>query len=159
MNKTHWKKLTNPNYLGAWDFQPGEIRTLTIKEVKKEPVKSERGTEQCEIVYFTEDVKPLILNKTNGKMISQVWGSPYIEDWKGKQIKLTVKKVSAFGEIVDAVRVVKERPTEEVILCEACKGVVQPIPGHTVQEIVNTTKLKYGRVLCLSCAKKEVANV
>ena len=159
MSKTHWKKLTNPNYLGSWDFQPGEIRTLTIKEVKEEPVKSERGTEQCEIVYFSEDVKPLILNKTNGKMISNVWGSPYIEDWVGKQIKLCVKKVSAFGETVDAVRVVKERPTEETILCESCKAAIQSAQGHTVQEIVNITKLKYGRVLCLPCAKKEVANV
>ena len=47
MNKTHWKKLTNPNYLGSWDFQPGEIRTLTIKEVREEPVKSERKIYLC----------------------------------------------------------------------------------------------------------------
>ena len=25
---THWKKLTNPNYIGAHDFQPGQELTL-----------------------------------------------------------------------------------------------------------------------------------
>lgn len=24
MSKTHWKKLTNPDYLGAYAFDPGE---------------------------------------------------------------------------------------------------------------------------------------
>lgn len=24
MEKTHWKKYTNPDYLGAYAFQPGE---------------------------------------------------------------------------------------------------------------------------------------
>jgi hypothetical protein len=36
--KTHWKKLTNPNYLGAYDFQQGEKRIVTIKEVIQEKV-------------------------------------------------------------------------------------------------------------------------
>ena len=37
-DKTHWKKLTNPNYLGSYAFQPGEEKTVTIKEVKRELV-------------------------------------------------------------------------------------------------------------------------
>jgi hypothetical protein len=32
--------------------------------------------------------------------------SPFIEDWVGKQIELTVKKIRAFGEMHDALRVV-----------------------------------------------------
>ena len=36
--QTHWKKLTNPLYIGAYDFAPGEERTLTIKSVKREMV-------------------------------------------------------------------------------------------------------------------------
>ena len=157
MNKTHWKKLTNPNYLGAWDFQPGEVRTLTIREVKEEPVKTERGTEQCEIVYFMEDVKPLILNKTNGKMISQVWGSPYIEDWVEKQIKLYVKKVSAFGETVDAVRVLNERP-ENAEICEKCGKPIEFAAGHSAQEIINMGLKKFEKKLCINCLKEENKN-
>ena len=28
--KKHYKSMTNPDYLGSWDFQEGESRTLII---------------------------------------------------------------------------------------------------------------------------------
>lgn len=154
MNKTHWKKLTNPNYLGSYAFQPGEEKTVTIKEVKQEIVQNQNGKEECTVAYFVEDVKPLILNKTNCDMIAKVWGSPYIEDWNGKQITLKVKKVSAFGDMVDAVRVSKERPEEE-ILCEVCGNPIEPASGRTAKEIATATKTKYGKCMCVECARKE----
>ena len=151
MNKTHWKKLTNPNYLGSWSFQPGEEKTVTIKEVKQEIVKNQNGSEECTIAYFDEDVKPLILNKTNAEMIAKVWGTPFIEDWKGLKITLKVKKINAFGEMVDAVRVSNTRPTEETFTCESC--------GKPVSERVATaTKTKLNKILCADCARKEVNN-
>ena len=158
MNKTHWKALTNPNYLGAYAFQPGEEKTVTIKEVKRETVQNERGKEECTVAYFIEDIKPLILNKTNGDAISKVWGTPYIEDWSGKKITLKVKKVSAFGDMVDAVRVSKERPAEETFICESCGKAVTPASGKTAKEIANITKTKYKKVLCIACAQKEKVN-
>lgn len=94
MSKTHWKKLTNPNYLGSYAFQPGEEKTVTIKEVKREIVQNQNGKEECTVAYFVEDIKPLILNKTNADAIARAWGTPYIEDWAGKKIVLKVKKVS-----------------------------------------------------------------
>lgn len=151
MNKTHWKKLTNPNYLGSWSFQPGEEKTVTIKEVKQEIVKNQNGSEECTIAYFDEDVKPLILNKTNAEMIARVWGTPFIEDWKGLKITLKVKKINAFGEMVDAVRVSNTRPTEKTFTCESC--------GKPVSERVTTaTKSKLNKILCADCARKEVNN-
>lgn len=158
MDKTHWKKLTNPNYLGAYAFQPGEEKIVTIKEVKREIVQNQNGKEECTIAYFEEDVKPLILNKTNADAIAKVWGSPYIEDWLGKKIILRVKKVSAFGEIVDAVRVAKERPTEDVILCEDCGKPILAASGRTAKQIADATKTKYGKSICVVCAKKEAHN-
>ena len=105
--KTHWKKLTNPNYLGSYAFQPGEEIIATIKKVENEKVKNQDGKEEvCLVAHFKEDkIKPLILNKTNAKMIAKVHGTPYIEEWPGKSIQLYVSKVRAFGETVDAVRV------------------------------------------------------
>ncbi len=158
MNKTHWKKLTSPNYLGSWDFQPGEEKTVTIKEVKREIVQNQNGKEECTVAYFVEDIKPLILNKTNGGMIAKVWGTPYIEDWAGKKITLKVKKISAFGEMVDAVRVSPERPTEEKIFCEVCGKEILPVDGRSAEVIANATKNKYGKKLCIACARKEKAN-
>ena len=158
MNKTHWKKLTSPNYTGAWDFQPGEEKTVTIKEVKREIVQNQNGKEECTVAYFVEDIKPLILNKTNGSMIAKVWGTPYIEDWAGKKITLKVKKISAFGEMVDAVRVSSDRPTGEKIFCEACGNEILPVDGRSAEVIANATKNKYGKKLCMMCARKEKAN-
>ncbi len=43
MSKTHWKKLTNPNYLGAYDFDIGEKRTLTIAKTVREMVTGPGG--------------------------------------------------------------------------------------------------------------------
>lgn len=157
--KTHWKKYTNPNYLGAYAFQPGEEKTVTIKEVKREAVQNQSGTEECTVAHFVEDVKPLILNKTNCKTISKVWGTPYIEDWSGRKITLKVKKISAFGEMVDAVRVSPDRPQEEKIICEGCGKVIESIQGKTPTEVVAVTSAKYGAKICLDCAKKRKESV
>lgn len=151
--KTHWKKFCNPNYLGAWAFQPGEEKTVTIKEVRREIVDNPGGSgkEECTVAYFSEDVKPLILNKTNAKMIAKVWGTPFIEDWAKRKITLKVKKVSAFGEMVDAVRVSSERPMDETLTCEVCGAMI-------TEKIAAMGKAKFGKMLCMSCAKKEAKN-
>ena len=40
---THWKKLTNPDYLGAYAFDPGEIKIVTISNVGMEVVQNQTG--------------------------------------------------------------------------------------------------------------------
>lgn len=112
---THYKKLQNPDYLGAYDFMQGEERIVTIKKVIVEKVKSERGEEDCTVCYFNEPYKPMILNVTNCKTITKILGSPYIEEWSGKQFKLIVVKVKAFGEVVDALRIKSEKVTKPVL--------------------------------------------
>jgi hypothetical protein len=157
-DKTHWKKLTNPDYLGSYAFQPGEEKTVTIKEVKREMVfnPSNGSKEECTVAYFVEDLKPLILNTTNCKTIARVWGTPYVEDWAGRKITLKVKKVSAFGEMVDAVRVSGERPTDEIVFCELCGNAIRPAAGKTAQEIAKMSLSKYGKKICIDCAKKGI---
>ena len=105
--KTHWKKLTNPDYLGAFAFDQGEEKTVTIESVVEETVMGGDGKpSECMVLHFKEqDIKPLILNKTNAKTIERLSGSPYIEDWQGMKIVLVVRTVSAFGDEVDAIRV------------------------------------------------------
>ena len=104
---THWKKLTNPNYLGAYAFDQGEEKTVTIDQVTNEEVTAPDGkTTACMVLRFQEkNVKPMILNRTNAKTIEKITGTPYIEEWSGQKIILTVRTVSAFGSEVDAVRV------------------------------------------------------
>ena len=105
----HWKALTNPNYIGAHDFQPGQELTVTIESVASELVKHFDGKTveegSCIVARLKGAKKPLIVNKTNAKIISRNLDTPYIEEWVGKSITLYVAKVRAFGETVDAIRV------------------------------------------------------
>ena len=112
--KTHYRKLKNPDYLGSYDFQPGEERTVTVKDVKNETVKSAEGETTCTVVHFIEPYKPMILNSTNGKMLNKLFDTPYIEDWRGKSFKLVVKSIRAFGETVDALRVKNEKIAKQL---------------------------------------------
>lgn len=117
MSKTHWKKLFNPNYMGAYSFEENEQKELRIKSIKVEKVTGRDGkAEDCTVIYFEGKEKPLICNKTNAKAIAHLTGSDYVEDWVGVVIRLVVKEVRAFGDVVDAVRV-------------DLKKVTQPKPG------------------------------
>ncbi len=100
---THWKKLTNPNYLGAYSIEDGKDLILTIGTVAEETVIGADGKrEDCPVCHFEErGVKPMILNSTNMKMITKLLGTPYIENWRGHKIQIGAKKVKAFGEIVE----------------------------------------------------------
>lgn len=107
---THWKKLTNPHYLGAHDLQPGQEVKVTIEKVQVEKVKGTDGKdEDCVVCYFVGAKKPMILNKTNMKMIQKVHATPYIEQWAGKAVYLRPEKVKAFGEVVDALRIMNKK--------------------------------------------------
>lgn len=102
---THWKQNFNYAFTGAYELQPGEERTLTIKETKKEEVANTNGGKEiCFVAYFSESSKPMILNKTNCKTISKLYG-PFVENWNGKRITIKAESVKAFGETVDALRV------------------------------------------------------
>lgn len=113
MSKTHWKKLDNPNYLGAYSLLDGSDKDLivTIEKVITEDVKTERGSEPCKVMYL-KGQKPMILNTTNSQTIAKVLESPYIEDWTGQMVTLYVAKVKAFGETMDVLRV---RPSKPII--------------------------------------------
>lgn len=108
---THWKKLTNPNYIGSHDLQPGQELKITIESVSQEMIKGQDGKEEMAIVAkIVGAKKPMILNKTNCKIISKVHETPYIEQWSGKSIIIYSAKVKAFGEMVEALRVKNVKP-------------------------------------------------
>ena len=89
MSETHWKKLINPDYLGAYSLDPGKDMVLTIRQVKKEMVTGADGKkEECIVCYWQEDQKPMILNVTNCKMITKLLKTPYIEHWAGHRIQI-----------------------------------------------------------------------
>jgi len=112
-SKTHWKKLENPDYLGAYSLEDGKDLTVTIEKVVRENVTGQGGKkEECTIIYL-KNHKPMILNRTNMKMIQKIYDTPYIEDWVGKSITLYVAKIRAFGEDnVECLRIRNKKPVE-----------------------------------------------
>lgn len=127
---THWKKMTNPNYLGAYSINPGEELILTIKSCQSELVSGPDGKkEHCMVLHFMETgVKPMILNKTNAKLISSVHKTPYVEQWPGKRVQIYTTEVTAFGTTTDALRIRAFEPkgndvdpTEAILKLDGCE--------------------------------------
>lgn len=155
---THWKKLTNPDFLGAYALEPGQEIAVTIETIKTEEVKNRDGTSsECIVAYFRErEIKPMILNVTNCETIAKLAGSSFVEDWPGTRIQLYAAKVKAFGEIVEALRI---RPTvpkdpEPVPPCEICGKQLTSAWKKTPAQLAEYTKANTGKVLCAACAKK-----
>lgn len=162
--KTHWKKLTNPNYLGAYSIEDGRDLVLTIKDVREEKVIGADGKkDDCVVAYFYEN-KPMILNATNMKTITKLFGTPYIEEWIGRKIQVGVEKVKAFGDIVEALRVRKTLPrdAEKKVTypkCEVCMNDIHPAGKMSAEETALYTKNKYGRAMCGNCATKAAEKI
>jgi len=91
-------------YLKAEELD--EDLTVTIREVVMETFTDrERGTDtEKPVAYFEELEKGLIINKTNWSQIAKQHGDES-DEWPGKAIVLTVMDVSAFGDVVSAIRI------------------------------------------------------
>lgn len=110
MEKTHWRKLKDTNYLGSWDVVDSQL-ILTIKELKTERVLSPDGkSEELPVMYWIEQYKPMIMNVTNLKAVEKATGSKFIEDWQGKKLAIYTTPVKAFGQTVDALRIKPNAP-------------------------------------------------
>lgn len=102
--KTHWKRLTNPDYIGAYWLPEGQDVTVTIDYVVREMITGTGGKkEECTVAHL-QGVKPFILNTTNSKTIAKLYG-PYIEDWAGQQITLFASTAKLAGDTVECLRV------------------------------------------------------
>lgn len=90
------------NWLGQADV-PNPI-VVTIKEIKREAIKGQRGTEVKTIATFTTNVKPWIVNKGNAKRLLALFGDGS-ENWIGKSIEIYTDPMVEFaGEIVGGLR-------------------------------------------------------
>ena len=154
-----YRKFMDKNYLGAWDVPDEGDLILTIDRAARDDVKNERGTERKLTLHFVEDYKPMILNATNAKAISEATGSTKVEMWAGQRIAIYTQKVSAFGGTTDALRIRNYPPKETKAFCDNCGSLIEPHGSYSVNKIVTMSKAKYGQALCWECAsaRKEAA--
>ena len=158
MSDTHWKKLINPDYLGAYSLDPGKDMVLTIKHVRKEMVTGADGKkEECIVCYWQEEQKPMILNVTNCKTISKMLKTPYVEKWAGHRIQIYATTTKFGGDTVECLRIRKDPPEDVKVPCEECGQMITPAFSMSVTQLAAYTKKKYGKNLCAECAqaKKE----
>ena len=112
--QTHWKKNFNYDYLGTYSLPEGKDLILTIKSTETKKVTGPGGRkEDCFTCNFVEDQKPMILNRTNCKIISRIHKTSFVEEWQGKKIQLYSARVDAFGTMTDGLRIRDFLPKEE----------------------------------------------
>jgi len=153
-DKTHWKKFFNYEYMGSYsmdEYQDEPI--LTISKIDTSKVKNQDGREEtCLICHFNESDKPMILNKTNCKIIEKIYNSPHVQDWIGKRVQIYATKVKAFGQMADALRIrdfMPKSPNESVLSDKKkeVRNLLALYEGEDLEEIKSElNKIKTGDV-------------
>ena len=146
----------NPNYLGSWDLEelPNREAILTIAKIVDEDVVTNGSKERCTVCYWMEaNYKPMILNVTNKKRIAKLYHTKRTEQLVGKPLIVGIEEVKAFGDVHDALRIMKRIP-KVAEKCADCGNDIQGAMGKGADYIAAYTKKKFGVCLCFDCAQK-----
>jgi hypothetical protein len=83
---------------------PSVVTIIQVRDVK---FPGQRGeSDQIKpVLVFRELEKDMIVNKTNFQALARITGRDSTEEWIGSKIQLRVEQVSAFGDVVDAIRI------------------------------------------------------
>ena len=95
-------------YLKAEDLS-GRTAKHTISGCTAEKV----GEDERLVLAFSENDRPLVLNKTNANMLAELYG-PETNAWEGKAIKLVPSTTSYQGQTVKCIRISPEQVANDV---------------------------------------------
>jgi hypothetical protein len=95
-------------WLKASDFEDGDA-VMTIREVTQETIGQGKDAAEKFVLYFEEEERGLVLNKTNVGTIAKLHGDD-TDDWIGKQVTLFATEVQFQSEMVEAIRVRSKPP-------------------------------------------------
>lgn len=87
-------------YLKAADLDDKELNVI-MQRVEMEDV---GGEDKKPVLYFKDQQKGVVLNKTNSRIIAKTFGDD-TDDWGGKTITLYPAMVEFKGDMVEAIRV------------------------------------------------------
>jgi hypothetical protein len=147
--KTHWKKTFNKDYLGAHDLDDVQELKVIIKEVRVVSVKDPQGKDgKCNVAYFNDKTKPMILNVTACKQLKKFTNTNYIEEWKNVPIQIYAKQVKAFGEFTEALRIRDVQPkfdkpklTESMPAFKKAKETIKSDPTNGLKRVKNVYQI------------------
>ncbi len=91
-------------YLKATDFdESGTV--MTILTVRREAIKNREGKDELKpILYFRNEDKGLVLNKTNANKLTKLFKSSDTDDWTDQPVCLYRTEVQFGADTVDAIR-------------------------------------------------------
>ena len=161
-------QMRESEYLGAEDVDEGAEPVLTISGIWNGMVTLQRGKENKDVMSFAEErvpgimqVRPMIVNSTNRRILRKLFGDARASTLVGKQIQLYIDhnvRDPQDGGITDGIRIrpykprVKQRPP--VPPCADCGSQIQPAMGKTADWLAAYTAKNYGVPLCAECAQK-----
>jgi len=70
---------------------------LTVKGVRMETLETDEGNEDKVVLHFVENVKPMVLNRTNAQLLGLATGAKTAGEAKGKKIVVFSDPTVAFG--------------------------------------------------------------
>lgn len=119
-DKTHYRKAFNSPYLGSADIVGDTVLTISHVRLEKDKTKGSKTQVVFNTAYFAEkeirpgeELKPMILNVTNCRMMYDITGSHFIDDWKNVRVCIYVdKNVEMMKKVVEGLRIkpVPKRP-------------------------------------------------
>lgn len=168
MNKTHYRKVFKSDHLGVADLEDfieaGKGLVFTIAHVKQEfnvTVAGRKGN--YNIAYFKEDIKPLVVNAGNSKVLKKMTGSVFVEDWLNIPVQLYIDpNAKLAGEIVGGVRIHPDPPkTQKPEVTPQSKAWPNAIAaykrdGDLKKVLEHATVSKENQELIIEIAEKEL---
>jgi hypothetical protein len=70
---------------------------LTVKGVRMETLETDEGNEDKVVLHFQENVKPMVLNRTNAQLLGLATGAKTAGEAKGKKIVVYSDPTVVFG--------------------------------------------------------------
>lgn len=161
-------QMRESEYLGAEDIDDGVEPVLTISGLWNGMVTLQRGKENKDVLTFAEErvpgimqVRPMIVNSTNRKVLRKLYGDAKASTLTGKQIQLYIDhkvRDPQDGGLTDGIRIrahkprVQQRP--QVPPCTDCGKPIQAAMGKSTDWLAAYTEKNYGVPLCAECAQK-----
>ena len=116
MEKTHYRKAFKSPYLSSADIVGPTV--LTISRVVLANDQTKKTKESFNTAHFVENqirpgepLKPMILNAHNSKIMKDLTGSHFLEDWVNVPVTIYVDSNVRFGrETVEGLRISPQPP-------------------------------------------------
>ena len=159
------RNLFNSPYMGVYSIDDGAEPIITISDVLFGKITLDGGRKEEHVVLqFAEksvpgmsEVKPLVLNATNQKMLEKLYGKG-ADALKNKRAQLYIDPaVKAIGGgTTEGVRIRPFVPKVQNPLppCFDCQQEITPAMGKTAAWMAAYTAKNYGAPLCAECAQK-----